>query len=950
MKNTISPTEGESTISPQYLSRSLVLTLLRTAIDVGETRFARNTALSWLTAYPGDLNVSLLHAQALLRDRNNRGGTNFARALPILESLCQLDPEYLEAQELLAQCKIAGHGNPGDTYESVTALGGRPSPKAGTQKWGVLLKQARQALNAPGSQTLDVAEQLVHQALVANQSGPLPAITHLMVQAKRGILQPSIRNLAEHYHERWPNCLHFSLILADSLMDSGESERAVALLHQAAAGDVSGQVPTRVWGKDHPYKTLWPESLQIPWDMALPAGVASALGWNQLPAETYEGTPSPPPVEVLLPQSIPHSLPPLTHLEELEESDFFTRESPPSEPTPEKTQPIQTPENPKSQEPEGFTEAETREIVAEALLSVQNELDRVAKNMKQTQLSRLDGRFPVYVIFTSRRGLEAQYGPQSTVLLNEAMKELAEAIQSRKTWNALLYYADDGFANRGSSGAASLKLKAAKNNDPWSLKLALVDLDEALRKQGEMIGAILIVGGPEVIPFHNLPNPVDDADVDVPSDNPYGTRDENYFIPEWPVGRLPGGSGADPGPLVHVLRELTKRQLELAKRKPWYTRLWQDLLDRFWLSPVRLRPSLGYTAAIWRRASLSVYRPIGEARSMMVSPPLQVTNGSHGSGPLTDTKGEEQKSQTFGNSIAYNLQPARLGYFNLHGLEDAQEWYGQVDPAEPFEGPDYPVALRPQDVGEHLNNGRAPQVVFSEACFGAHIQGRSIEDSMLLKFLVSGSHAAVGSTCTAYGAIASPLTAADLLGYAFWTYLGENLPAGEALRRAKIQVAKEMHRRQGYLDGEDQKTLISFVLYGDPLAEMDGKGSKSKKVVRSLKSPAQVKTVCDRSEEADTPEPIPPEVLSYVKHVVSQYLPGMSDAEVRINREHAGCLGHGHQCPTAEMGRKARPKQAPSRQVVTLSKTVQQSAFVHRHYARLTLDAQGKLVKLVVSR
>jgi hypothetical protein len=933
--------------SPQYLSRSLVLTILRTAIDVGETRFARNTALSWLTAYPGDLNVSLLHAQALLRDRNNRGGTNFARALPILEGLCQLDPEYLEAQELLAQCKIAGHGSPGDTYESLTALGGRPDPKAGPQKWGVLLKQARQALSAPGHSTLDISEQLVHQALVTNLSGPLPAITHLQVQARRGIPLPSMRNLAEHYHERWPNCLQFMLILADSLMDGGESDRAVALLHQAAAKDVSGQVPTRLWGKEHPYTNLWPVRLQIAWDMALPAAVAAALGWNQLPAETSEiVTPTRP--EILLPEEAVHPLPPITHLENVQEADFFT-EDPPVKTPARKTPPPSTPPV-ESDEPERFSETETREIVAEALLSVQNELDRVAKNLKQTQLSRLDGRFPVYVIFTSRRGLEAQYGPQSMVLINEATKELAEAVQSRKGWNALVYYADDGFANRGNSGMASLKLNPAKHDDPWSLKLALTDLDEVLGKQGEMIGAVLILGGPEVIPFHKLPNPVDDEDVDIPSDNPYGTRDENYFIPEWPVGRLPGGSGADPAALVHVLREITKRQKELAKTKPWYSLWWQALLNRFWLSPVRVRPSLGYTAAVWKRASLSVYRPIGEARSMLVSPPVQVCNGSNGKTAQQSIAEVKNKPKSPPVSLSTSLHPARLGYFNLHGLEDAVEWYGQIDPTEPTDGPDYPVALRPEDVGEHLNDGKSPQVVFSEACFGAHIQGRSVEESMMLKFLASGSHAVVGSTCTAYGAIASPLTAADLLGYAFWNYLGEYLPAGEALRRAKIQLAKEMHRRQGYLDGEDQKTLISFVLYGDPLTEIEGRGRSSKKIIRSLKSPAQVKTVCDRSEEMEIPEPIPPEVLNYVKHVVSQYLPGMTDAKVKISHEHAECTGIGHTCPTADMGAKARPALNPSRQVVTLSKTIQQSAFVHRHYARLTLDSKGKLVKLVVSR
>mgnify|MGYP001081235206 CR=1 FL=1 len=71
----------------------------------------------------------------------------------------------------------------------------------------------------------------------------------------------------------------------------------------------------------------------------------------------------------------------------------------------------------------------------------------------------------------------------------------------------------------------------------------------------------------------------------------------------------------------------------------------------------------------------------------------------------------------------------------------------------------------------------------------------------------------------AYGSIAAPLAAADLLGHTFWRYLHEGFPAGEALRQAKIHLASSMSQRQGYLDGEDQKTLISFILFGDPLAQ-----------------------------------------------------------------------------------------------------------------------------------
>ena len=71
----------------------------------------------------------------------------------------------------------------------------------------------------------------------------------------------------------------------------------------------------------------------------------------------------------------------------------------------------------------------------------------------------------------------------------------------------------------------------------------------------------------------------------------------------------------------------------------------------------------------------------------------------------------------------------------------------------------------------------------------------------------------------AYGSINEQLTAADMLGHCFWTHLQSGLPAGEALRRAKVQMVRDLQQGQGYLDGMDQKTLISFVLYGDPLAQ-----------------------------------------------------------------------------------------------------------------------------------
>ena len=68
------------------------------------------------------------------------------------------------------------------------------------------------------------------------------------------------------------------------------------------------------------------------------------------------------------------------------------------------------------------------------------------------------------------------------------------------------------------------------------------------------------------------------------------------------------------------------------------------------------------------------------------------------------------------------LPDTHLAYFNLHGVPDGSEWYGQSDPTLPEDGPEFPVAMRPQDI---RNSGSAPHLVFSEACYGANITGKS---------------------------------------------------------------------------------------------------------------------------------------------------------------------------------------------------------------------------------
>lgn len=882
-----------SQIDPQKpVTREAVISVLRHALGVEEYRFARRVAAHWLGKYSGDLPVSVLQAQALLGDLHTQ------EAISVLKQVVSLDPEFLDAHRLLAQAAETSHLTPNaEVIACIAALSGEVTTGQKPPDWGLALYQSNRAISEGD---LKQSEGLIQQALLQDPISPLPAVFHLKVALKH-YEWIAVQHLVDMYQQRWQDCLVFKLAQAHLWMESGEEDQAVAQLHQCVALDLTGQVPLRLWGANHPYATLWPKGLAISLDLPIPAAVAAALGWNQLPrGETYQAPQSAPEEPKPQPEMSKEKLPRVMKAEpQLELSPEMSQEKSPRDIEPDKRHRKRAASQP------------------ETLISVQSELQQVASALQQPQIARADGRFPVYVVLTTLEGLAKQYGDHSLSLIDEAMRRVVKSTQNWGRWRAALVYADDG------KSVDQFGIQPAKPFDPWSIKKLLADLDGALHRRGEMIGALLIVGGPEVVPFHRLPNPVDDDDADVPSDNPYATCDENYFIPHWPVGRVSGGKDSDPATLLHNLWTISKNRGQKSQPKR-QLRDWLGYIFRFFKRKRRLHPSFGYSAEIWQRASHSVFRPIGEPRRLAISPPLAA----------------EQLNKKV-------LQPVHLGYFNLHGLEDAPEWFGQRDPIETPDGPDYPVALRPKDV---VNGGRAPQVVFSEACYGAHITGKTNESALSLRFLASGSRAVVGSTCTSYGSITTPLIAADLLGHAFWKFLQEGYPVGEALRRAKIHLAREMHRRQGYLDGEDQKTLISFILLGDPLTRPVINGHAPKNILRERSGTYEPKTVCDRHNGLlPLEQDVPKEVLAQVKKVVKAYLPGMEDAALIYSHEHTECQGH--ECPTVHLSAHAvKSKLTPNRRLVTLSKQTRHGDCQHPRYARITMDKQGKVVKLAVSR
>lgn len=846
-------------------TRNYLVDLLQIGLMVQEFSFVRKAALAWLAVYPGDLPVQLLHARALGNmDRVDR-------AWDLAQEVCQIDPAYFAAQELRAELSCEDElGDQEIIWGELFALDpthelfDKPTWETAVPSWGRLLAESRQALR---DGAVESGETQLNGVLGQDPSSPLAGVTHLdFLRASQGTPEVALRQMAEHYQKQFPDCLAFNLVLGDALIKAGQSEPGVSLIHKAASQDVTGQIARRIWDENHSYQNLWPEALQAHLDLRVPARVGAALGWNQLP----EGIPT----------------------AEEQESSSST---------------------------EADEEAQSKSpLPPETLQNIQEELGKVAEKIGGDTVTRLDGRFPMYILFSTRKGLEKKYGTETTEIIIEEMKEACHAVRLKPGWGAITLLADDP------QSMAQMGLKPTLPNDPWGLKLALKDLDQELGKKGLMIGALLIVGGPEVVPFHQLPNPVEDIDADVPSDNPYATIDENYFIPEWPVGRLPGGAGSDPGLLLGMLRSITQHHLGDQERGE---SLWDSLLN--WLKDL-FRPhkqnnqSFGYVAEAWEKASREVFKIIGDQQDLVTSPP-------------------------FGKFHEIPIPMTRSGYFNLHGVEDGGAWYGQKDFRNGSAGPNYPIALRPEDINHYED---APLFVLTEACYGAHLEGRTAEESIPLKYMSRGTHAVIGSTVTAYGSVAAPLIAADLLAESYWKHILDGNTCGVALQKAKIRLARIMNERQGYLDGEDQKTLISFILIGDPLADpQTAQRAQPKSVWRPKRTPDQVTTVCDRS--ASTTD-IPSDTVNHVKHIVKRYLPGMEDAEMVMTTEVERCSGKGHQCPTAQLEPSPQAKTVPERKVVTLSKEYEipqnGSKTIHRHYARVTFDKGGKMVKLAVSR
>jgi hypothetical protein len=904
------------------VERSLFLAAIEAALSLSASAengrasvaFARQACTEWLARWPGDFRVRAHLASACI------AADETDAAIQYLTQVMEADPESVEPYRALSALYRA-QGQKARYLGMEACLAGLEAsslPGGQLPQWAdTLLASVRLLRSGRWQEARLAAETVMREAA----DYPLPALVHLKAALQLADY-PFVLSAGKAYRARWPGCTAFLLLMAQSCFTGSQNAAGVELLYAAAIANPASEVADRYLGSLNPYKPLWPAKMEAEIRIPVPGAVAFTAGWNKL------ASPPPAPGAPNLPDDIPllkfldfdsqnPEESPMTHSDVSAPIPGEMYAGPSGSADEKNTEPIPDAVREASPAPESKKPSESGDPTLDDL---REQLNRVAARLHMRKsFADEDNRRPAYIVITSRNRLASLYGASPMGEIEQAMQNLLRTKRAQRGWSAYLIDVDN---------LESLQPFALKPADPanaWQVKTLIGNLDGALAKRGEMIAALLILGGHEVIPFHLLPNPTDDDDRDVPSDNPYASRDENYFVPEWPVGRIP----APPDGNVNFLLGMLRKAAETPA--PVKTSLWSSIISFFFYflrpSTIRFRSASGITAGVWRKASAEVFRVVGPSDGLLDCPP--------------------NNSKTLPKEL---LTRPKYSYFNLHGLENGPEWLGQTDPnSKKPEEVEFPIALLPSLVAA---NHPVPATVYTESCYGVNILNKGTRDAIALEFLAGGTRALVGSTKISYGAAAAPLIAADLLGKLFLQNSLQGFSAGEALQRAKLSFADEMDKRQGFLDPEDQKTLISFVLLGDPLFVAEPAAAKRAKrgTLRQRSPHLRINTLSAKADLQENGSVPSPQMQATLKKTMKRYLPGMSDSHMRYLHPRAVEADDGQGKGKPRRGKKPAATPRSPAWVVALDRKYQAHGQEFTQYAKVSMDSAGHVVKIVVSR
>lgn len=766
-----------------YITRPQFTELTNAGFQLENFDVAEKLLIAWLREYPSDLWMRYRLAIVLFKTGKTHD------AIRLSELIVRYDPEFQEVWALL----------------SVLYPDGSEERKAAKTRAQRLKKTEALSPDADSGTPLSFLKTVFRR-----KPGPkdimLEDIDDFDIFSALKIAKDSFqrqdpesyRRLMNIYLRRWPHAIQFKLLYGEFLNQVGSIEEGAKLIHSTIESDLLGMIAGRLWGERNSYRRLFfaPEELSVDLSgIPIPEKIVQAAKLERIPGISVADDDLSPdePLE--------------TELDGADESGDDSAQGDEAEDAPDVSvleiddATSETKATVTGETAETPVARERKQAIAEKPNSFQTWFFSLfrrkpavesATGLKEyvykLDVANSDERFPIYVVLSTIGGLTAKYGKNNKDFIGKEMQLVAEAVDNREGWNAMVFYPDEFATNHRAY------------QDPTLIKQELVKLDRALSEKGSMIGAVLIVGGPEVVPFFSLKNPAMDDDLSIPSDAPYATFDETrIFDQQWQLGRVPGDNSSDPGLLLSQLRNIQNHHIRSAEteiRQRRKNRKAKKTLSFSGFSKaIKESKTFGLSAQVWERPSVAVYRNIAGNGSLATSPGVTATNF-----PVS------------------HLEECQYAYFNLHGIKGKPNWYGQKDPRDQSTLTTLPIALQMSNL-DHLH--RAPDVVFAENCYGAEIDKRNESNAISLHMIGKGTKVFIGSTTISYGAVTLPLTAADLLAHLFWQHLRTGISTGEAFRRAKKNFASETEAESGALDGEIQKTLLSFIFLGDPLFAVD---------------------------------------------------------------------------------------------------------------------------------
>ncbi len=872
------------------INRTQMITLSNAAYQLEQYGEAKKVLVAWLHKYPNDLWIRYRLAIILYKLGE------FDSAIRLCELIVSEDPEFYEVWGLLAVLYPDMSADRKMAEYRARKIQGEEEKKEQGLKG--LFRRGRQQKEDDvtiENDEFDILTAVTNAKLILNDDDRISSCRILNI-----------------YYRRWPKTIQFKLIFGHVLNQMQREDEGMAIIQSAVNADVTGQVGKRIWPDANPYKNLWIDPEQLNMNTAglkLPLDILQLAGLENMTSLMDETG-----VEKLKGADI------VGAADADEDTNSVLGNS--AENHSDTMGETDTMSKPDSSDSTGDNSRFDDQIFGEEKLKLgsttvisgksglfggrtltrrnKTEAIPIGEYIYKLRPEDADNRKPVYVVMSSVAGLNRKYGSNNKDFVNNEMHAVADAVSNRKGWSAQVYYPDE-FISVASTGPTARQIHQS-----------LVKLDDTLKQDGQMIGALLIVGGDDVVPFFSLKNPTGDSDTEVASDAPYGAIDsDRCYEMQWPVGRVPGDGSKDPGLLLEQLRNIQDYHiLQYSNQKTTEKQKKNSKKET-----KKTGKCFGYTCAAWITPSTIVYKTIADSSTLSVSPATTSSNF-----PLS------------------SFDSCDYAYFNLHGIKGQPNWYGQKKNDDVSNGPRIPVAL---EISNVTNIQNTPKVVFAECCYGAETPKRLENNCMSLHFLGKATRVFVGSTTIAYGALNAELTAADLLGYLFWKHLLSGVTCGEAFRRAKKNLATEMEQKNGGLDAEIQKTLLSFVFYGDPLYTVDSNADINDIMQRS-KTCRSYELL---GEESNYENMLDPEMSSDIyKKVKSAY--NISTA----SSEYSQCMVKKQMNYNLTGRYTAHSMPEHSNYIITYIKDARIGTFMDRSVIRVTVRDDGLIQKVSFSR